>query len=131
MYLSWQSCDPLLTQLQANEVLFVDAEKENEVLTFREVFLGSRALELLVAGCPPTPHTTPMKQWWKHPFALCFNHEYDGSIDNPCGTGHVWDSDDRDRICPSSDQGSGERSIVMVAYNTFCTSVCGTCICVA
>ncbi len=36
---------------QANEVLFVDAEHDNEVLTFREVFLGSRALELLVAGC--------------------------------------------------------------------------------
>jgi len=29
----------------------VDAEHDNEVLTFREVFLGSRALELLVAGC--------------------------------------------------------------------------------
>ena len=38
---------------QANEVLFVDAEHDNEVLTFREVFLGSRALELLVAGCAP------------------------------------------------------------------------------
>ena len=32
-------------------MLFVDAEHDNEVLTFREVFLGSRALELLVAGC--------------------------------------------------------------------------------
>ena len=36
--------------LQANEVLFVDSEHEDEVLTFREVFLGSRALELLLAG---------------------------------------------------------------------------------
>lgn len=35
---------------QANEVLFVDSEHEDEVLTFREVFLGSRALELLLAG---------------------------------------------------------------------------------
>jgi hypothetical protein len=36
--------------VQANEVLFVDSEHEDEVLTFREVFLGSRALELLLAG---------------------------------------------------------------------------------
>lgn len=36
---------------QANEVLFVDTEHDNEVLTFRELFLSSRALELLVAGC--------------------------------------------------------------------------------
>ena len=34
-------------------MLFVDAEHDNEVLTFREVFLGSRALELLVAGYVP------------------------------------------------------------------------------
>ncbi len=31
-------------------MLFVDSEHEDEVLTFREVFLGSRALELLLAG---------------------------------------------------------------------------------
>lgn len=37
----------------------MDAEKDNEVLTFREVFLGSRALELLVAGCPPLPPPIP------------------------------------------------------------------------
>jgi len=36
--------------IKANEVLFVDSEHEDEVLTFREVFLGSRALELLLAG---------------------------------------------------------------------------------
>lgn len=29
----------------------MDTENDNEVLTFREVFLGSKALELLVAGC--------------------------------------------------------------------------------
>lgn len=28
----------------------MDSEHEDEVLTFREVFLGSRALELLLAG---------------------------------------------------------------------------------
>lgn len=31
----------------------MDTENDNEVLTFREAFLGSRALELLVAGCAP------------------------------------------------------------------------------
>jgi hypothetical protein len=44
--------------LQANEVLFVDSEHEDEVLTFREVFLGSRALELLLAGFIAEPPST-------------------------------------------------------------------------
>lgn len=43
---------------QANEVLFVDSEHEDEVLTFREVFLGSRALELLLAGFIAEPPST-------------------------------------------------------------------------
>ena len=36
----------------------MDTENDNEVLTFREAFLGSRALELLVAGCV-RPTSTP------------------------------------------------------------------------